>query len=131
MQEIKFIFEQAVNVVVDKAALLSKMVHINDVQKFQKQDKNLVTVTVLGYNSDPFDSNFFKDFDPPVDYSTVKCGNTSVMSTNDKTSSTIPSISNHWETSVSVYPLKITIRLLNIFNDSFLGKHHLCGEHFT
>ena len=91
---IKFMFEQAVNVVVDKAALLSKMVHINNVQKFQKQDKNLVTVSVLGYNSDPFDSNFFKDFDPPVDYSTVKCGNTSVMSTNDKTSSTIPSTSN-------------------------------------
>ena len=38
------------------------MVHIDDVEKLQKLDRNLFTVTVFGYNSARFDSNLFKEY---------------------------------------------------------------------
>ena len=59
---IKFMFKQSVKLVKDKIKFLSEMVHIDDIEKLHKLDRNLYTVTVFGYNSTRFDSNLFKEY---------------------------------------------------------------------
>ena len=59
---IKFMFTQSVTLVKDKIKFLSEMVHIDDIEKLHKLDRNLYTVTVFGFNSARFDSNLFKEY---------------------------------------------------------------------
>lgn len=59
---LKFMFEQAVNVVIDKIKFYKSMLNTDDVALIKSIVPDLNTITVFGFNSARFDSNLFKEF---------------------------------------------------------------------